>query len=74
MQLRSLSDCTSVHAAILSIAVGGEEELVLVLLCSAPLPSHAALQDVLWDEQEDSAAVVKMGSSLPLLYLKMNFV
>lgn len=77
MQLRSLSDCMPVHAAIVSIVVGGKE-LVLVLLCSAPLPSHAALQHVLWDvgagKQEDRGAVVKVGSSLPLLCLKMNTV
>lgn len=72
MQLRSLSDCTSVLAAVVGIVVGGED-LVPVLL-----PSHAALQHVLWDvstgEQEGSAAAVKMGSSIPLLYLKMNIV
>lgn len=73
MQLRSLSDCVSVHAATVSTAAGGEE-LVLELLCSAPLPLHAALQHVLWDEQGDSGAVVKVGSTLPLFHLKMNTV
>lgn len=48
MHLRSLSGCTSVHAAIVSIAVGGKE-LMLILLCSAPIPSCAALQHVIWD-------------------------
>lgn len=70
MQLRSLSDCMSVLAAIAGIVVR-DEDLVSVLL-----PSHAALQHVLWDvstgEQEGSAAAVKVGSSTPLLYLKMN--
>lgn len=69
MHLKSLSDCTSVHAAVVSIVVGGEK-LVLVLLCSASLSSHAALQHVLWDvgagKQEGIGAVVKVGSSLPL--------
>lgn len=72
MQLKSLSDCMSVLAAIAAVVVGGED------LVSVLLPSHAALQHMLWDvstgEQEGNAAAVKVGSSIPLLYLKMNTV
>jgi len=74
MQMKGLSDCMSVHAAVVSIVAGGEE-LALVLLCSAPLPSHAAHATVHqhWKE-EDCGAVVKVGSSLPVLCLKTSTV